>query len=69
MKRSICAVAVLLFASSLAHAHSELTSSIPADKASLPFGPSPAKTSPSPHRASETVVTRSIGELCPGIHT
>ena len=39
MKRSTYAVAGLLLASSLAHAHSQLTSSAPADKASLASAP------------------------------
>lgn len=39
MKRSMYAVAGLLLASSLAHAHSQLTSSTPADKALLASAP------------------------------
>ena len=39
MKRSTYAVAALLLVSSLAHAHSQLTSSTPADKASLASAP------------------------------
>ena len=39
MKGSTYAVAALLLVSSLAHAHSQLTSSTPADKASLASAP------------------------------
>jgi methionine-rich copper-binding protein CopC len=62
MKRSIYTVAALLFASSLAHAHSELTSSMPADKASVATAPKEVMLHFSePVRLTAVSVTRSGG--------
>lgn len=62
MKRSIYTIAALLFASSLAHAHSELTSSMPADKASVATAPKEVMLHFSePVRLTAVSVTRSGG--------
>ena len=63
MKRSTYAAAALLLVSSLAHAHSQLTSSTPADKASLTSAPKEVVLHFSePVRVTALSVTRSGGE-------
>src|SRR5262247_1176790 len=63
MKRSTYAVAALLLGSSLAHAHSQLTSSTPADRASLASAPKEVVLHFSePVRVTALSVTRSGGE-------
>jgi len=63
MNRSTYAAAVLLLVSSLAHAHSQLTSSTPADKASLTSAPKEVVLHFSePVRVTALSVTPSGGE-------
>jgi len=62
MKRSMYTIAALMFASSLAYAHSELTSSMPADKASVATAPKEVMLHFSePVRLTAVAVTRSGG--------